>query len=65
MVVGDKEIDCKVATVTFNCAVPLIEFSAAAIVTGPPAVTPVAMPWLLMVAMLVFEEDQVTDAVKS
>jgi hypothetical protein len=43
-------------------------FKAAVMVTGPPAATPVASPWLpaalLMVAMLKFDVDQVTAVVR-
>ena len=67
--VGDTVMDCKVAAVVVNWAVPLMEFSVAVIVTGPPALTPVASPCepveLLMVARLGFVEDHVTDVVMS
>ena len=65
---GVTAIDWSTGAVTVNCAVPLTPLRSAVIVTGPPAATPVAKPWLppalLIVAMLVFEDDHVTEAVR-
>jgi hypothetical protein len=62
-------MDCKTAGVTVNEAVLLMELWVAVIVTGPPGATPVASPCvpaaLLMVAVPLFDEDQVTLAVTS
>ena len=64
-------MDTNAAAVTVNVAVPVISVagSVAVIVMGPPTVTPVASPFepavLLMVAIPVFEEVQVTDDVRS
>lgn len=65
---GVMASDCRTGAVTVNWAVPVTPPSNAAMVTGPPVLTPVASPWapleLLMVAMLVFDDDQVTDVVR-
>ncbi len=64
-------MDISAAVVTVNVAVPVspVDGSVAVIVIGPPGVTPVASPLepaaLLMVAIPVFEEVQVTDDVTS
>ncbi len=62
---GVTAIEDSTGAVTVNWAVPLIEFCVAVIVTGAPTVIPVASPVLLMVAMLVFEDDQDANVVKS
>jgi hypothetical protein len=61
--VGATVIDCSVAVVTVSCAVPkMLPFAVevAVIVMGPPAVTPVAMPEALIVAMPVLDDVQFT-----
>ena len=64
-------MDTSSASVTVNVTVPVspVDVSVAVIVMGPPGVTPVASPLkpaaLLMVAIPVFEEVQVTDDVRS
>jgi hypothetical protein len=63
-VAGDTVIDWSTGAVTVNEAVPLIPLRAAVMVAGPPPTTPVAKPELLTVAMLVFDEVQVTEAVR-
>jgi hypothetical protein len=62
---GVTAIETNSGAVTVNCAVPMIELSDAVMVTGPPGDTPFAKPLLAMVAMLVFDEDQVTEEVRS
>ena len=48
--------------VTVSCDVPkmLLEVEVAVMVTGPPAFTPVATPEVLIVAMAVLDESQLT-----
>jgi len=61
--VGATVMVCKVAVVTVSCAVPLIAplvVDVAVMVIGPPAVTPVATPEVLIVAIPVFDDDQFT-----
>jgi len=61
--VGATVIVCRVAPVTVSCAVPLMAafvVEVAVIVIGPPALTPVATPEALIVAMAVFDELQFT-----
>ena len=61
--VGATVIVCRAAPVTVSCAVPLIAplvVEVAVIVMGPPAVTPVATPEALIVAMPVLDELQFT-----
>lgn len=62
-------MDWRVGAVTVSWAVPLTPVNSAVIVTGPPTITPVARPWvpdvLLTVATAVFEDDHVTDAVRT
>jgi hypothetical protein len=60
---GDTATDWSTGAVTVNEAVPLIPLRAAVMVTGPPTVTPVARPAPLIVAVLVFEDDQLTEPV--
>jgi len=61
--VGATVIVCNVAAVTVSCAVPLIAALAvevAVMVTGPPALTPVATPEALIVAIVLSDEVQFT-----
>jgi len=64
-------MDDSVAAVTVSVAVPVfpVAESVAVIVMGPPVAFEVAKPLepaaLLMVATVVFEDDQVTDEVRS
>ena len=57
---GVTAIDTSVGLVTVSEAVPVIAPEAAVIVSGPPTATPVATPALLIVAVPVAEELQIT-----
>ena len=62
-VAGATVTVCSTAAVTVSCAVPeMLPFvvEVAVIVIGPPAVTPVATPEPLIVAIAVFDELQFT-----
>ncbi len=67
--VGVTWIDESVAGFTVSVAVPETKPEVAVIVIGPPALSPVARPSepsaLLMEAMLVSDDVQVTEAVRS
>jgi hypothetical protein len=61
--VGATVIVCSTAAVTVSCAVPvmlLFAVEVAVMVIGPPALTPVATPEALTVAIAVFDELHVT-----
>ena len=57
---GVTAIDMSAGLLTLSEAVPLMALDVAVMVTGPPTVAPVATPALLMVAVAVAEELQVT-----
>ena len=53
-------MELRVAFVTVSEAVPVIAPEVAVMVTGPPAVTPVAKPAVVIVAIPLAEELQIT-----
>ena len=57
---GVTAMESNVGLVMVSEAVPLIVLEVAVIVTGPPTATPVAKPAVLIVAVPVAEELQVT-----
>lgn len=62
---GVTAMDTKVAAVTLRVVDPVTDPCFAEIVVDSPDVTPVARPPEVMVAAVVFEDAQVTDAVRS
>lgn len=61
--VGVTAIEDSVAAVTFSVAEPEM-VPDVAVMVGKPTPTPVARPALVIVALVIFDELQVTDVVK-